>query len=713
MIASSASSALHEAPVSACWRLDDGHQTIAFASSDGGLPEVIYWGAPLPEFEDLVEAFAATRRDLTSGTLDALSPISLCPEAARSFPGQPGVVADERGVPLLPRLRLSQVAKERGALVFIAVDAAIGLTYTARIETGPAGLLALSATVETEVPVRLHWLSAPVLPGPDLADHIVDVAGRWLSEFQLVRTPWAPGIRMREARTGRSGHEHFPGAFFPCRGATNTSGEVYAMHYGWSGGHRMVAEELPDGRRQVQFGHAAGSELVPGCHFETATLYATWSGEGMNGAAVRFQRHLRDNLVPWSDRARPRLVHYNCWEAVYMDQDFATLTAIADRAAAIGAERFVLDDGWFGGERTGRTDDTSSLGDWKVDPRKWPDGLGPLINHVHGLGMTFGLWVEPEMVNPNSDLYRAHPDWALGPSDQVLGRGQLCLDMGRPEVRHYLFDAIAALLSEYPIDYMKWDHNRILPMPDAAQTRGAWELIDRLRVAHPGVEFETCASGGGRIDFGILARTHRVWLSDSNDALERLRIQHDAALFLPAAVTGSHVGPRQCHSSGRVLTMAFRAWVAAQRSLGYELDLRELTDEEAATLGSVTRWWKANRDWMMSADILRLEVADPAVTAELQLAANGERFVVFAGQNAASAQVLPRPLRLAGLESMARYRIELMNPDAAPPQSRGPVALKSDSLILTGRRLMSAGISLPIAWPGTMWVIQGEKVVSD
>ena len=279
------------------------------------------------------------------------------------------------------------------------------------------------------------------------------------------------------------------------------------------------------------------------------------------------------------------------------------------------------------------------------------------------------------------------------------------------QVRHYLLDAIAELLSEYPIDYIKWDHNRILPMPDAAQTRGAWELIDRLRVAHPSVEFETCASGGGRIDFGILARTHRVWLSDSNDALERLRIQHDAALFLPAAVTGSHVGPRQCHSSGRVLTMAFRAWVAAQRSLGYELDLRDLTDEEAATLGSVTRWWKANRDWMMSADILCLK-SPIQPFAELQLAANGS-FVVFAGQNAASSHVLPRPLRLAGLESMARYRVDLMNPDAAPPQSRGPVALKSDSLILTGRRLMSAGITLPIAWPGTMWVIQGEKVVSD
>jgi alpha-galactosidase len=690
-----------------CWRLDDGRQTLALAAEGDEIPAVIYWGAPLPAGEDLGELAAAARQDLSGGMLDALPPLTLCPEAAAGFAGQPGlVVADAAGAPLRPRLRRVEVIETPGALEVVGRDAELGLAWRGRIATTAAGLLALSAALEADAPVRVAWLAAPVLPGPQLADEVVDVSGRWLGEFRLHSTPWAPGVRLREARTGRSGHEHFPGALLPERGATNAAGEVRAFHYGWSGGHRMVAEELADGRRQVQFGHAAGSELDIAARFQTATLYACWTGEGWNGAAVRFQRHLRDALVQWPAPARPRPVHYNCWEAVYFDHDLATLTDIAGRAAALGAERFVLDDGWFGR----RDDDTSSLGDWTVDRRKWPDGLGPLIERVRAFGMSFGLWVEPEMVNPDSDLHRAHPDWALGPPDQTLGRSQLCLNLALPEVREDLFDRIGALLREHPIDCLKWDHNRVLPFADAAQTRGFYALVDRLRAAHPAVEIESCASGGGRIDFGVMARAHRVWLSDSNDAVERLRMQHAAALFLPAAVTGSHVGPRRCHSSGRELPMAFRAWVAAQRHLGFEMDLRELTEAEAATLAEVTAWWKANRDWTMRADILRLDAADPAVTAELQRAADGSRFVVFAGQSEASAQILPRPLRLAGLDPEARYRVALRNPGDAPPQSRGPVALKARPLTLSGRALMGRGLELPVAWPATMWVVEGARL---
>jgi alpha-galactosidase len=188
-----------------------------------------------------------------------------------------------------------------------------------------------------------------------------------------------------------------------------------------------------------------------------------------------------------------------------------------------------------------------------------------------------------------------------------------------------------------------------------------------------------------------------------------LRIQHDAALFLPAAVTGSHVGPRHCHTSGRVLPMAFRAWVAAQRHMGFEMDLRELTEDEALTLARVTRWWKDNRNWTMAGRVLRLDSDDPAVTAEMQIAADGGRFVVFAGQAETSRQILPRPLRLTGLEPEAPYTVSLLNPEDAPRQSRGPNALKTAPLTLTGRALMTRGILLPVAWPATMWVVEGRK----
>jgi alpha-galactosidase len=285
----------------------------------------------------------------------------------------------------------------------------------------------------------------------------------------------------------------------------------------------------------------------------------------------------------------------------------------------------------------------------------------------------------------------------------------MVLNMALPGVQDYLFDAIAAILTEYPIDYIKWDHNRLLPVVDAAQTHGAYALFDRLCAAFPAVEIESCASGGGRIDAGILARTHRVWLSDSNDAIERLRMQNVAALFLPSAITGSHVGPRKSHSSGRILPMAFRAWVAAQRHMGFEMDLRELTDEEAETLTRITAWYKANRTWMMAGTIHRLDAADPAVTAEMQIAADGGRFVVFAGQAETSTQILPRPLRLTGLDPAATYRVTLTNPEDCPPQSRGPVALKSGHLTLAGATLMQQGIMPPLAWPATMWVVEGVR----
>ena len=688
------------------WRLDDARQTLALASAGGCLPRVIHWGAPLPADEDLAALAAATALDVTGGMLDAHPDLSLCPEASRSFPGQPGLACRAAdGAPLLPALRLTGVEERPHGLTVRAADDALGLRYEARLDLYPeTHVLEASARLASDAPLHLDWLAAPVLPGPQGADEMIDVAGRWCGEFRLQRTPWSAGIRLRESRLGRTGHEHFPGLILPARGATESAGEVHALHYGWSGGHRMIAEELPDGRRQVQFGHAAGTEHGPTTAFETATLFATFSADGLNGAATAFQRHVRERVV--TGAAAPRPVHYNCWEAVYFDHSLPVLKDIATRAAALGAERFVLDDGWFGR----RDDDTSSLGDWQVDPRKWPGGLGPLIDHVRAAGMEFGLWVEPEMANPDSDLLRAHPDWALGPPDQIPGRHQRVLDMAHPEVRDRIFEAMEAVLAAHEVAYVKWDHNRVLPAPDAAQARGTYALMDRLRARFPGVEIESCASGGGRVDYGILRRTQRVWLSDSNDALERLRMQHDAALFLPASVTGSHVGPRTCHTSGRTLGMSFRAWVAAQRHMGFEMDPRELTEDEAAILTDVTAWWKANRHWTMDADILRLDSSDPAIIAEQQLARDGSRFVVLAGRAAASAQIAPRPLRLTRLDPGARYRVALRNRAGAPALSRAPLALKDGPLTLSGRALMSAGLALPWSLPETMWVVEGARI---
>lgn len=686
-----------------CWRLDTPTQTIALVT-DGGVPEVIHWGAPLPGDEDLAELAAAHRQDLSGGMLDRLPPLSLCPHPGDAWQGAPGLIlADAQGTPLIPRLRFLRATQDGECLTL--TSAGEGITLDHVLTALPSGLIALRSRLQADRPVRVDWLAAPVLPAPH-ATAITDVSGRWSREFQLNQRPWTPGQVMREARTGRSGQEHPPFAILTGPFCTNTQGHGWGLSFAWPGGHRMVAEELADGRRQIQFGAAMGATPTPVTTLETAELLVGVSVTGLNGLSVQFQTDTRDRVVRWPDPARPRPLHYNCWEAIYFAHRLDTLTEIATRAAALGAERFVLDDGWFGR----RDDDTTSLGDWNVDRRKWPDGLHPLISHVHSCGMTFGLWVEPEMVNPDSDLYRAHPDWALGPADQTLGRHQMVLDMARSEVRDHLFDVLDALLREYPIDYLKWDHNRLLPVVDAAQTHGILDLLARLRAAHKGVEVESCASGGGRIDAGILAHTHRVWLSDCIDATERLRIQHDAALFKPAAITGSHVGAATSHTTGRTLPMSFRARVAAMRHFGFEMDPRTLTEPEAATLREVTAWWKENRSWTMAGHILRLDSPDPAMIAELQIAADGARFVLFAGVADTTTQILPRPLCLTGLDPAARYRVALLNPQDAPPQSRGPNALKSGPVILTGAALMGHGLHLPLAWPATMWMVQGTRL---
>ncbi|MDO5630893.1 MAG: alpha-galactosidase [Paracoccus sp. (in: a-proteobacteria)] len=677
-----------------CWRVDSGAQTLVLVSG-GGMARCAYWGPRLPEDEDLAALTTAAEGGVSGGMLDALPPLTLCPEARHSFPGPPGLVAYDASGPVEPDWRLTE-ARHQGDTLHLTHQAD-GLALEFRLAPRPHGMIVVTAHLRSEHPVSLHYLSL-TLPVPAPLDQITTFSGRWLREFQPVTMPLR-GTQMTDARTGRSGHEHVPHVILSAPGTTHTDGTAHAIHYAWSGGHRMIAAELPDGRRMIQIGDTAGSERLPATDFATAEIWLMRGDEGLNSINIAMQRTIRDRLPP---ARQPRPVHYNSWEAVYFRHDPFELTDIARRAAALGAERFVLDDGWFGR----RDDDTTSLGDWQINPSKYPQGFGPLIEQIHALGMSFGLWIEPEMISEDSDLFRAHPDWVLGPKDQIRGRNQFHLDMARQDVRAHIFARLDALLTDWPIDYLKWDHNRLPPFPDTAQTRGAYALLDRLRAAHPGVEIESCASGGGRIDGGILTRCARVWLSDSNDAVERLRIQHDAA-FLPACATGSHVGPRICHSSGRILPMTLRAWVAAQRHMGFEMDPRELTEDEAATLHRITAWWKANRGWMMAGDIWRLDTA-PETVAEMQIAADGARFIVFAASLATAAPILPTPLRLTGLNPAARYRLTLIERPSGHPRAR--TAICDAPVTLSGAALMAQGVALPPAFPQTIAVIEGQRL---
>lgn len=708
-----------------CARLDTTRRTLVLASFADRLPCVVYCGSRLGDDEDLAALSRAAVRPIANSTLDRAVELSICPEEGRGFQGHPGLRAfDAAGRPLMTQFRLSSLERQGDALVVEAVDAQCGLTYRARFATHPdTEVIEVEAdlTADREA-VRVDWLSTPVVPAPASATDFIEFAGRWTQEFGLRRVPFTRGAHLRESRRGRMGHDHFPAFVVPDAGCTDTLGEAIALHFGFSGVHRMVAEETAEGLRQLQAGVAEPAMLEPGETLSSECGFLAFSDEGLNGLMHALHDHVRRHVVRFPDPARPRPVHYNCWEAVYFDHDLDTLKELADRAAAIGAERFVLDDGWFGSAGQGRDDDTTSLGDWYVDPRKYPDGLGPLIDHVETLGMRFGLWVEPEMVSPDSALARAHPDWIIQPEGRVQlpRRSQQVLDLTNADVADYLFERLDALLSQYSIDYLKWDMNRDLTLAVDREGNGLLRrqgkavhaLIDRVRAAHPGVEIESCASGGARIDYEILKRTHRVWLSDSNDAHERARMQHEAMLFLPPEIVGSHVGPRRCHTSGRVLAMPFRAGVAMAAHMGFEMDLRELEPDEEATLKRYTRFYKENRTWMHAGRQHRLEPACAERLAHMSVAADRAHFLAFVATLATIRDESAPPIRLSGLDPDAHYRVTLWNRDEINASSHRRFAMPiadPDGLVLSGRALMKSGVTLPMGFPDTMWIVQGTR----
>ena len=688
------------------WRLDTRNQSLVLSSLNNRLPCIIYWGECLPRDENLDELYEASKKDWGDNLLDQIPELSILPEQSANFSGQLGCkMRDVNGHLLSSNFVFFADEVSNNSLTLVFKDKDLGITYTAGIDAlYEDDVYALNAKIDSNNPIIMEWLSAPVIEAPQTSNEMLDFGGHWGSEFRSQTTPWVTGVHLRESRVGTTSHAHFPGLMIPTAGSSENLGSCYGFHYGWSGGHRMIAEQLQDGRKQIQFGNTENSELNPLTSFETAKLYISHSGAGLGGVGRIFRDFVSNSIVDLPiGSIRP--VHYNCWEAVYFDHNIEELKEIATLAADIGAERFVLDDGWF----KGRNSATSSLGDWYVDEHKYPDGMHPLVKHIHSNGMTFGLWFEPEMVSPDSDLFRSHPEWILGDISQTLGRAQYVLDISINEVQEYLFERIDSILNEYPIEYIKWDHNRVLPYPDASQTRALYSLLDRIRESHSGLEIETCSSGGGRIDYGILEHTQRVWLSDSNDALERLRIQHEALLWLPIHVTGSHVGPKVCHTSGRELPMSFRAWVSAQRHMGFEMDPKELSTEDKVILKSVTQWWKKNREWMMSANILRLPCIDKTVIAEIQVNLQGDHFVVFAGQSSASELSSSVPLVLDGLDSKSMYNISVHNKKEIKSLGKSDEGLMNRNLMLSGQFLMTKGLQLPKVFPANMLVIEGDK----
>jgi alpha-galactosidase len=572
-----------------------------------------------------------------------------------------------------------------------------------------SGLVRVRHTVTNTDPAvwTLDTLRA-TMPLPREAGEVLDLTGRWCRERAPQRQELAMGARLRASRRGRTGHDAPLLLTAGTPGFGFGHGEVWGVHTGWSGDHVHLAERLPEGAGQAdgvlsggELTHPGEVRLARGESYSTPWVYFSWSDRGLDGMSARVHRWLRSRPHHPSS---PRPVVLNTWEAVYFDHDLDALTRLADTAAAIGVERFVLDDGWF----RGRRDDTAGLGDWTVDTGVWPQGLHPLFDHVRSLGLQVGLWVEPEMVNPDSDLARAHPDWFLSAPGRLPlpSRHQHLLDLARPEAFAHVFEHLDALLTEYRPDHVKWDHNRDLLEPVHGPTGGAgthrhtlavYALLDRLRERHPGVEFESCSSGGGRVDLGILERTDRVWASDTNDPLERLAIQRWTALLLPPELVGSHVGGPRAHTTGRVADLSLRCLTALTAHAGIEWDITGCDDEELAVLRGWIGLYRELRPLLHSGDLVHADAPDPAEQLDGVVAPDGGEAVFRYARLTTSARALPGRVRLPGLREDRTYRLRLREEAGRPEstQTAPPAWCERGEVEVSGAVLARAGVQLP------------------
>jgi alpha-galactosidase len=590
--------------------------------------------------------------------------------------------------------------------------AEIQLTHCLALHASTDVLTATTAI--TNIGSSALWLDrcdAPCIPLPMRYNKILGFTGRWANEFQQVSIDRFPGAYVRENRSGRTSHDSFPGVVVHTEDTNESSGSAYGLHLGWSGNHQLRIEEQHTGQAYAQLGELffpGEMSLEPGEKYCSPTLYGTSTAHGFSAISESFHGYVRASLTDKRVRNKVRPVHFNTWEAVYFDLSYDRLCELADVAAEVGAERFVLDDGWF----KNRKSDKAGLGDWFVDNTVFEDGLGPLIDHVKAKNMEFGLWVEPEMVNPDSDLYRAHSDWVLNadPAPLILSRNQLVLDLTRTEVQTYLFERLDALLTEYSISYLKWDMNRAVYQPNNQggravghyQTNALYTLLGRLRAAHPAVEIESCSSGGGRADFGILGFTDRIWTSDSNDALDRLRIQKGFSMFFPAEVMGAHIGPGVCHITGRILSMETRAGVAMFGHMGIEANLLEMDDDQTETLKAGVALHKKHRQLIHSGNLVRLNTQSNENGFGIIAQDGGEALFSYTQLDSLSHSVGGR-LQFIGLDSNCLYQVSIVWPQEPKSYSTSILDVINGSVI-SGEALTKAGIQLPIMHPASLLV---------
>ncbi|MBE5804916.1 MAG: alpha-galactosidase [Clostridiales bacterium] len=507
---------------------------------------------------------------------------------------------------------------------------------------------------------------------PESRYDLITLSGAWARERELIRRPLVMGQQGVGSIRGASSLQTSPFLALARPETTEEQGEVIAMALVYSGNFTAQAYVDPNHYTRVMMGINDTDfqwTLESGAAFQTPEAVMVYSNAGLDGMSRQFHRVCADHLVRGRYAHAPRPILLNNWEATYFNFNEEKLLEIARTAARVGVELFVLDDGWFGH----RDSDNSSLGDWFVDKRKLPGGLSALAEKVHALGLKFGLWFEPEMISPDSDLYRAHPDWCIHVNGRtsIQGRNQLILDLSRPDVCEYVYHAVADNLAANAIDYVKWDMNRnfsnvgsaLLPAERQKELPhrymlGLYGILERLIHDFPHVLFESCSSGGGRFDMGMLHYMPQTWTSDDTDALCRCRIQYSTSLVFPPFAMGSHVSAVPNHQTGRIAPISTRGNVAMSGCFGYELDLNRLPEEDLLAVEKQITRVKELRQTLLYGDFHRLlSPYEGNDTAWITVSPDKTQAVFMFTRAMALPGTFPPMLRLRGLDEGATYRI--------------------------------------------------------
>jgi alpha-galactosidase len=665
----------HYDPVARMFRLDGGSVTYAFGVNSAGALQSVYWGPRLAA-SDKLEAVAP--QDLSG--MDPSSSIT-----PQEYPGWGGSFYTEPALKLAYPdgirdvvLKFVSAKAEGNSITVEMADIRRPLHVTLHYAVDPAtGIIGRYAVIRngTTTPVRLDQASSAAWSLPAENDYRLHyLTGRWAAEWTLQDRAVTEGSTVIESRRGSTGMQANPWFAIDRAGlSSEETGPVWFGALAWSGSWRISVDRDPMGDVRIVGGFNPfdfAYQLKPGEVLETPVFYGGFSNDGMGGASRLLHHFEMTNILPERPTPRLRPILYNSWEATEFAVDEKGQMALAEKAARIGVERFVMDDGWFGA----RNSDRAGLGDWTVNPTKFPHGLKPLIDKVHSLGMEFGLWVEPEMVNPDSNLYRAHPDWVMNfpTRPRSEARNQLVLNLARHEVRDYILKSIDDLLSKNDIQFLKWDYNRNWSEPGwpevdpqsqpeiyQAYIKNLYGIIAELRKRHPKLEIEDCSGGAGRVDLGIMGLTDQVWASDNTDPFDRLSIQDGFTHAYAPGVMMDWVTDSPNWVNNRVTSLDYRFLSAMQGSLGIGANLNKWSDAEFADAARMVAAYKRVRRTVQQGELYRLiPPSDPTGRAATFYVSPDKRQAVLLAFLHSSTKLDRQPLiQVRGLDPDKEYRV--------------------------------------------------------